>query len=97
MCSKIYIRTKFAWYILDSPSPAYEPLFTPFYIQHRVLHLLVTVSLENPRITYDDFIDSLHRETNENLTIYTFLGRELTREDVESDTVVCLNLFHVLV
>ena len=57
----------------------------------------MTVSLENPRITYDDFIDSLHMETNENLTIYTFLGRELTREDVESDTVVCLNLFHLLV
>jgi DNA (cytosine-5)-methyltransferase 1 len=95
MCSKIYIRTKFAWYILESPSPGYEPLFTPFYIQHRVLHLLVTMSLERPRITYDEFIDSLRMETDENFISYAFLGRGLTWNDVESDTVVCLKLFHL--
>ena len=57
----------------------------------------MTTSLESPRITYNEFIDSLHTETDENLTTYAFLGRELTREDVESDTVVRLNLFHLLI
>ena len=90
--SKIYIRTAFAWYILDSPSAGYKPLFTLFYIQHRLLHLLVTRSLERPRITHDEFIDSLCEETPENLATYTFLGRELTQEDLESDTVVCIDL-----
>lgn len=85
--SKIYIRTRFSWYILDSPSAAYKPFFTSFYIQHRLLHLLVTTSLKEPRITYDQFVDSLHRETDENLITYDFLGRELAREDLESDTV----------
>jgi DNA (cytosine-5)-methyltransferase 1 len=51
----------------------------------------VTTSLERLRITYDEFLDSLHMETDENLTTYAFLGRELSQEDVESDTVVSLN------
>jgi hypothetical protein len=48
----------------------------------------VTTSLERPRITYDEFLDSLDTETDENLTAYAFLGRRLTREDVESDIIV---------
>lgn len=66
-------------------------MFTLFYIQHRLLHLLVTTSLERPRITYDEFIDLLCTETPENLATYTFLGRDLTQEDLESDTVVCID------
>jgi hypothetical protein len=49
------------------------------------------MALERPRITYDEFIDSLRMEaeTDEtNLTTYTYLSRKLTRQDVESDIVV---------
>jgi hypothetical protein len=49
------------------------------------------MALERPRITYDEFIDSLRTEaeTDEtNLATYAYLNRKLTRQDVESDTVV---------
>ncbi|RDB21087.1 DNA (cytosine-5)-methyltransferase 1A [Hypsizygus marmoreus] len=88
--SKIYIRTKYAWYILDSPSPKYTSFFTPFWIQHRLLHLLVTAALEDMGIDRDDFLESLQftETADEEVTMaYTFIGRELNQSDLESDDV----------
>jgi DNA (cytosine-5)-methyltransferase 1 len=89
--SKIYIRTGFAWYILDTPSDLYSPFFSPFWIQHRILHLIVSQSLENPRLTYETFISSLEvtPETPDSVAIaIKVIGRGLTESDVQSDDVV---------
>lgn len=89
--SKIYIRTKFAWYILGIPNAAYTPFYTPFWIQHRILHILVTMSLKNQRTTYKDFVDNLKKIDNLDDSVVTarlVLGRDLGKTDIETDDVV---------
>jgi DNA (cytosine-5)-methyltransferase 1 len=91
----MYLRTKYAWYILDMPSATYSPFFTGFWLQHRVLHLVVTAAMTNARITFDAFIASLKvtPETSDAIAIpIKILGRELTEDDVESDDVVSLHV-----
>ena len=89
----MYIRTEHAWYILDTPSGEYQPFFLRFWIQHRALHVLATSAMDTPRLTYEDFLQSLQLSTdtpNEmaHLT-FNFLGRDLTHSDIEADDVVC--------
>lgn len=93
--SKIYIRTKFAWYILGIPNASYTPFYTPFWIQHRILHILVTMSLENQRTTYKDFVDNLKKIDNLDDSVVTarlVLGRDLGKTDIETDDVVSLTI-----
>jgi DNA (cytosine-5)-methyltransferase 1 len=54
--SKIYLKTEFAWYILDGPSKPYESHFSSFWLKHQVLHLLVTSALADPTITLAKFL-----------------------------------------
>ncbi|KAF9469258.1 hypothetical protein BDZ94DRAFT_1244081 [Collybia nuda] len=82
--SKIYLRTSFAWYILDTPSALYQPLFIPFWTQHRILHLLVTHSLKNPRITYEQFLDIVSQSDDEPLNDYPFFKAELSHKDTDT-------------
>lgn len=87
----MYLHTKFAWYILDTPSVMYSPFFNEFWLRHRMLHLVVSASQENPRITYDQFIRSLKISADSSDAValsMKILGRELTKDDVESDDVV---------
>lgn len=89
--SKIYIRTKFAWYILDTPSTAYAPFFIPLLRQHQILHFVISLSLEEPDIDYDGFIECLEdAKCYEDLLPKTFhvLGSIFQADDVESDDVV---------
>lgn len=89
--SKIYVRTKYAWYILDTPSDKYRPFFIPFWIKHRILHLVVSLSLKNLRITYDTFIELLSKPSeadDDNLIALKFIRRALNKNDVESPDVV---------
>jgi DNA (cytosine-5)-methyltransferase 1 len=49
--------------------------------------------MTNPRLTYEDFIDSLKidSETPDSVAIsLKIIGRELTEDDVQSDDVVSL-------
>ena len=89
--SKIYIRTKFAWYILGVPSSTYKPYFTPFWIQQRILHLLVTSSTKNRRLTYSEFqknIATLDEDEESVSTSNELLGRNLGGQDFKADAVV---------
>jgi DNA (cytosine-5)-methyltransferase 1 len=89
----MYLRTQHAWYILDMPSSTYSPFFSGFWLQHRILHLVVTAAMANTRITFDEFIASLKvtPETSDAIAVaIKVLGRELTENDVESDDVVSL-------
>lgn len=94
--SNIYILTQYAWYILDIPSPLYNPFYTSFWLKHRVLHLVVSSALSRPRLSYDDFIRSLDVSPTSDDDVAVslkILGRSITEDDVQSDDVVCLFLF----
>ncbi|KAJ6597262.1 S-adenosyl-L-methionine-dependent methyltransferase [Mycena vulgaris] len=81
---KIYIMTAGAWYILDTPSSVYQPFWTPFQLLHRFAHRILTESLENPTITYDDFLESLrlHEDPKDDAE------DDLTESAFKSDEVV---------
>lgn len=83
----MYLKTKFAWYILDAPSKLYHTFFINFWLKHRVLHLLVTSALENPIITLPKFLQSL--ATKDSMSVVSqALGRLLSEDDILSkDTV----------
>ncbi|KAG6907943.1 hypothetical protein DXG01_006801 [Tephrocybe rancida] len=53
---KLYIETVFAWYILDAPSSAYEPLFQHFFTPLRISQMVISSALKSPRMAYDEFI-----------------------------------------
>jgi len=89
---KIYIRTDFAWYILGLPSRQYIHLFRPYWLQHRILHLLVNASTD-PRLTYKTFKDKIQHfdEAEDNIVnTRSILGRKLRTEDAESPEVVTI-------
>jgi DNA (cytosine-5)-methyltransferase 1 len=83
----MYLKTKFAWYILDAPSRSYHTFFINFWLKHRVLHQLVTSVLVNPTITLPKFLQSLATKDDTSV-IFKALGRPLSEDDVLSkDTV----------
>ncbi|KAJ2935641.1 hypothetical protein H1R20_g1454, partial [Candolleomyces eurysporus] len=87
---KIYIRTKYAWYILGMPSLQYSPHFTTFWRPHRITHLLLSAVLADPAIEIDQFCEilpSLDREDNKVATAEDILGRAFSEDDFdENDT-----------
>ncbi|KAG1743398.1 S-adenosyl-L-methionine-dependent methyltransferase [Suillus lakei] len=87
---KFYILTNHAWYILDHPSEQYAPFFRGLWLRHRVAHLLVSMALANPRLTYKDFVSALHitPDSPDEVSIaLTIIGRELNENDIQSDDV----------
>ncbi|KAF9473771.1 S-adenosyl-L-methionine-dependent methyltransferase [Pholiota conissans] len=88
---KMYIRTQFAWYILERPSGIFNPYFSPFWLQHHFLHLVVSASIEDPRITYTQFVDQLldiDKKADFIVPSEAILDRKLRPEDLESDDVL---------
>ncbi|KAG2037322.1 S-adenosyl-L-methionine-dependent methyltransferase [Suillus americanus] len=84
---KFYILTKHAWYILDLPSEQYAPFFHGLWLRHRVAHLLVSMALANPRLTYKDFVSAFHitPDSSDEVSIaLTIIGRELNENDIQS-------------
>ncbi|KDR81704.1 hypothetical protein GALMADRAFT_239835 [Galerina marginata CBS 339.88] len=85
---KIYIRTEFGWYILRQPSDFYVSYFVEFWIQQRLVHLLVNACIEDARITYQDFVENLqHLDQSDNAvaTATVILGRELNEDDLKAE------------
>ncbi|KAF5373890.1 hypothetical protein D9758_000794 [Tetrapyrgos nigripes] len=90
--SKIYIRTRFAWYILASPSIVYTPFFLPFFVTHQICHLYLSNALVDPDLTLEDFLHNLPDQetptTDGFPTPDDLLGRPIVAKDVESDQTV---------
>ncbi|KAK2464749.1 hypothetical protein APHAL10511_003167 [Amanita phalloides] len=74
-----YIETECAWYILKTPSKAYEPTYKMFYTPRRVVQMVVSAALRRPGYTYDSFIK---RYSN----MVDIFGRTCQEEDI-SDAV----------
>ncbi|KAG1798810.1 hypothetical protein EV424DRAFT_1440198 [Suillus variegatus] len=84
---KFYILTEHAWYILHLPSEQYAPFFRGLWLRHRVVHPLVSMALASPRLTYEDFVSSLHitpDSPDEVSVALTIIGRELNENDLQS-------------
>ncbi|OJA16031.1 hypothetical protein AZE42_04288 [Rhizopogon vesiculosus] len=89
---KLYILTKHAWYILDRPSEQYAPFFHGLWLKHRITHLLVSMAMANPRLTYEGFIAALHivPDSPDEVSIaLTIIERELDENDVQCDEIKC--------
>ncbi|KAG6851305.1 hypothetical protein H0H93_011741 [Arthromyces matolae] len=99
--SKIWIRTAFAWYILDRPSEQYRPYFLPFWIKHRSLHMVLDNILSDRHTSYDELVTSLSDTAGESctreavLTSLRVLGRVLTEDDIQSDEVKAYIIGHL--
>ncbi|KAF4603394.1 hypothetical protein EYR38_003807 [Pleurotus pulmonarius] len=52
---QLYIRTRFAWYILEKPSSTYLPLYTDFFRNHQILHLILKQCMMDWTYTRKDF------------------------------------------
>ncbi|KAF8911019.1 S-adenosyl-L-methionine-dependent methyltransferase [Gymnopilus junonius] len=88
---KIYVRTRFAWYILGCPSQSYNIYFAPFWTRHRLLHLLITAASTNKHTEYHQFIKNLpvlDKAEDSVATAKMILGRNLNEEDVRSDDMM---------
>ena len=93
--SCIWIRTHYAWYILQEPSQQYWPIFKPILIVYMMSHLIANVLQEKPRLYYDEFLKALDSEVtlslfDANVAATRFLGRKLSTSDLQIDTVVSL-------
>ncbi|KAH8099541.1 S-adenosyl-L-methionine-dependent methyltransferase [Cristinia sonorae] len=83
---KIYLRTQYAWYILDAPSPTYAPYFETFWKGHCGFHLVVSCAEEDERLEYDDLkncIDDSQAQENAE----SVLGTPLVLADFEGSEV----------
>ncbi|KAF8503256.1 S-adenosyl-L-methionine-dependent methyltransferase [Russula emetica] len=80
---KIYLKTRYAWYILNAPSKSYRPYFSGYWLKHQVLHLLVTSALANSAITLAKFLESpdIKGDTS---AISQILKRPLSKDDILS-------------
>ncbi|KAF8079195.1 S-adenosyl-L-methionine-dependent methyltransferase [Lyophyllum atratum] len=52
----VYIETQFAWYILRTPHPAYEPYFQHFFTPRRIAQMVISTALKHPRKSYEEFL-----------------------------------------
>lgn len=83
----MYLKTEFAWYILDAPSKSYHGYFIDFWLKHRILHVLVTSVLANPTITLAEFLQ-LPEVKGDVSVIPQILGRPLSKDDILSEETV---------
>lgn len=86
----LYIRTQFAWYILEEPSPTYLPLYTDFFRNHEILHLILKQCLSDWTYTRKDF-GVLLRELEPWPHAAAF-GGPLQVSDLQSESFVSGNL-----
>ncbi|KAF9013919.1 S-adenosyl-L-methionine-dependent methyltransferase [Cyathus striatus] len=88
---KIYIRTRYAWYILDEPSALYKAFYVGFLIQQRSFHIVMQSILQSKNVTYDSLIAKLIALNDDDLGVtpaHTILGHSLTAEHLSSPEVI---------
>ncbi|TFY70272.1 hypothetical protein EVG20_g2746 [Dentipellis fragilis] len=87
---KMYLKTKYAWYILGLPADTYLSFFAKFWLQHRLLHLVVSAALDNPRTALPEFVKSLGTTVDPFDAVvkpHAILGREIVEEDLYAEDV----------
>lgn len=54
----MYILTEYAWYILDTPAPAYTPFWEHFLSPKRVAQMVVSTALDRPADRPERFLET---------------------------------------
>lgn len=87
--TKIWLKTRYAWYILDMPSATYIPFYADFYKKHHVVCLVLSVALSDPRTTWTAFMDNVKagQYVGFDPLFSLILGNPLTPADLELDDV----------
>ncbi|KAJ7766897.1 S-adenosyl-L-methionine-dependent methyltransferase [Mycena metata] len=78
----IYIKTNRAWYILETASRKYQPLWRPFKMQHNLTHRALTRALNDPPVTYPQFFRSLNLQEQtavESDDVVAYMSRAIYR------------------
>ncbi len=83
----MYLKTKYAWYILSAPSRPYRLYFSGFWLKHHILHLLVVSALADPFITLAKFLNSPDIK-GDTLAVSQILEKPLTEDDILSEDMV---------
>jgi hypothetical protein len=92
--SDIWVRTSYAWYILDRPSPEYRDIYLPRWLHHK-LYILVLHLLKKSTPTVSLF--ERHFLRNEAKWATYEFGRELTLSDLRKRVSLKMVLrFHVI-
>ncbi|TFK54606.1 S-adenosyl-L-methionine-dependent methyltransferase [Heliocybe sulcata] len=80
---KVYIRTAYAWYILEIPSDKYKAYYTDFYVKHHIVCLVVSIALLDPETTLQGFLKALHSGDFAKFDplYHSIVGRRLLYED----------------
>lgn len=88
MSSKVYLRTQYAWYILDTPSPVYVPHYATFWLRQHLFLRLIWSSQEDPSLDQHGFQELLEGEQDEEAE--GIIGRSVGFKDfMTKDTVSC--------
>jgi hypothetical protein len=96
--SRIWIKTCFAWYILDEPSQEYQRYYERTYIVHVFACLILQAIRDDPECTIEDFKLSLSVTSDSSTALVSavrVLGRRLTVDDLFSPNIVCVFKLHV--
>jgi hypothetical protein len=89
----IYVRTKFAWYILDTPSGEYRTFFARYFLLHRLVHSVASFAMREPHKSYDEFLADIESNDVAVDDLYDVKGvllRPLCRNDYSNERNVCL-------
>lgn len=88
---KIYLKTDYAWYILDQPSQEYAPYYAAFWTQQFIFHTLMTAASANRRLSYTDFVAAL-QESEEPVHV---TGEPIRQEHVHSHSTASTTVIAV--
>lgn len=58
LISPVYLETVFAWYILKTPSPQYQPYFRQFYAPRWVAQMVISSAFTHPEESYETFLNN---------------------------------------
>ncbi|KAI0373036.1 S-adenosyl-L-methionine-dependent methyltransferase [Pilatotrama ljubarskyi] len=96
--SRIYLRTKYAWYILLRPSPSYRRFYTAAWNQHRIVQGLLSTLTQDSRSSLSDVLKAINTAPDEGhptRPAFDALAEPVFDEDLTSDDLVSY-LIHVL-
>jgi DNA (cytosine-5)-methyltransferase 1 len=79
----MYLETRYGWYILEMPSKAYQAYFEDFWTKNKITHLLLSESLENPKLDKEQFLDMLDKRDE--------FSASVLKDRLEDDNVVNLD------
>ncbi|KAI0362522.1 S-adenosyl-L-methionine-dependent methyltransferase [Trametes cingulata] len=89
--SRIYLRTKFAWYILLRPSSSYQRYYATAWTRHRIVQALLSTLVQDPRASLQDVLNAIHTPPGEGhptRPAFDSLAGPICEDDLTSDDLM---------